>query len=45
LGLVIVKAIVETHGGSIGVESLPGEGTRFRVFLPVDAPAPAQSAA
>ncbi len=27
LGLAIVKAIVEAHGGSVGVESTPGKGT------------------
>jgi len=36
LGLVISKAIVEGHGGSIGVTSAPGEGTCFRVELPLD---------
>jgi PAS domain S-box-containing protein len=35
LGLVIAKAIVEKHQGSIRVESRPGEGTSFRVLLPV----------
>ncbi len=34
LGLVIVKKIVERCGGSISVESEPGEGTEFRVLLP-----------
>ena len=35
LGLSIAHAIVEQHGGSIAVESQPGEGTTFRVLLPV----------
>jgi signal transduction histidine kinase len=35
LGLVIAKAIIEKHQGSIEVASLPGEGTHFRVLLPL----------
>ena len=35
LGLSIAKAIVEGHGGSIGVESTPGQGSRFEFSLPV----------
>jgi two-component system OmpR family sensor kinase len=34
LGLAIVAAIVQAHGGSVGVESMPGAGTSFRVTLP-----------
>ena len=37
LGLYISKAIVDAHGGRIGVESAPGEGTTFVVELPVAA--------
>ena len=34
LGLAIVAAIVEAHGGAVAVESAPGAGTTFRVTLP-----------
>ncbi len=36
LGLVISKAIAEAHGGTIGVSSDTGQGTCFRVELPLE---------
>ena len=35
LGLAITKRIIEAHGGNISVESRQGEGTKFRIRLPL----------
>ena len=38
LGLSVVEGIINSHGGSITVESRLGEGTKFGVYLPLNAP-------
>jgi len=35
LGLAIAHKIIEEHGGTIDLASMPGEGTAFRIVLPV----------
>ena len=35
LGLAVVQGIIETHCGVITVDSAPGSGTTFRIFLPL----------
>jgi len=35
LGLSISHGIITGHGGRIEVDSRPGEGTTFRIFLPL----------
>ena len=36
LGLSIAYGIVQEHGGTIDFESEPGQGTEFRIWLPVE---------
>jgi two-component system sensor histidine kinase KdpD len=45
LGLAIVKGFVEANGGSITVQSFPGQGTTFYVLLPVAEREPSEVAA
>ena len=40
LGLAIVREIVTAHGGSVSCVSQPGQGTEFRLTLPVWGPGP-----
>jgi signal transduction histidine kinase/ActR/RegA family two-component response regulator len=45
LGLSVIHGIVKNHGGFIRVESAPGKGSTFHVYLPTleDAEAPAEA--
>ncbi len=40
LGLAIAKGFIEANGGSIWIESLPGQGTSFVVAFAIPQPAP-----
>ncbi|MQA73909.1 MAG: HAMP domain-containing protein [Solirubrobacterales bacterium] len=43
IGLAIVRAIAEAHGGRVGVSSRPGEGSRFEIVIPVEQQDPHQA--
>ena len=45
MGLAIARRIIERHGGSIRVDSAPGQGTTFHIELPADAPADNEASA
>ena len=44
LGMAMVHGIVADHGGTIGIDSAPGEGTTFEIYLPRSQPPPETSA-
>lgn len=35
MGLAVVHGIIKNHKGSITAKSVPGEGSRFEIFLPI----------
>ncbi|MBK5290780.1 MAG: HAMP domain-containing histidine kinase [Acidobacteriia bacterium] len=35
MGLAIVRRVVQNHGGSVGVDTVPGQGSAFRIRLPL----------
>jgi two-component system sensor histidine kinase SenX3 len=37
LGLAIVRHVVHAHGGVVSVESVEGQGSTFRIAVPIDA--------
>jgi PAS domain S-box-containing protein len=39
LGLPICERIIKNHGGRIDFSSVPGQGTTFRIYLPLSRPA------
>jgi len=43
LGLAIVRHVAQAHGGEVTVESVEGQGSVFRLLLPVEADATAPS--
>jgi two-component system sensor histidine kinase KdpD len=46
LGLAIARGFIEANGGTVTIDSLPGQGARFQISLPAaEAPAPTVRAA
>jgi two-component system OmpR family sensor kinase len=45
LGLAVVAALVEAHDGRVALDTSPGSGATFRVYLPLVSPADAHASA
>jgi signal transduction histidine kinase len=43
MGLALVRHIAEAHGGHVTLESRPGQGSRFTLWLPLDRTGPPAS--
>jgi light-regulated signal transduction histidine kinase (bacteriophytochrome) len=43
LGLSIARQIVESHGGSLNIESTPGDGSTFVTRVPLNADPPPET--
>ncbi|HEY8165025.1 MAG TPA: response regulator [Gemmatimonadaceae bacterium] len=44
LGLAVAKQVIERHGGTIHVDTAPGEGTTFFLLLPAEEKTPSHEA-
>ena len=44
IGMFQCRKIIEAHGGSISVESQPGNGTRFTILVPLGTKPPPNQA-
>jgi signal transduction histidine kinase len=44
LGLSLVKSLIELHGGWVGMDSKPGEGTKVVCHIPLEPPPPPSEA-
>jgi signal transduction histidine kinase len=45
LGLAISYGIIQSHGGTLHLDSVEGEGTRVHIRIPVDGASPRQGPA
>lgn len=43
LGLAVTKSIIDSHGGTVGVDSIEGKGTTFYFTLPISQPTETKS--